>query len=239
MRCLIPLFLFLALPTYATLIDTDRDSFVDPSTKLEWMDFGVNKGMSYRDVERELLVGGLFDKWRLPSSDEVYSLWFTQIAILGDYYNYNYAAPSYRGSITDQTDITKPHSSFESIFDVLGARNEVYFNSTYNQWVDVSLMKFQGKAGLASIELVDREDNIGLFRDYIDLTDAPDWSSEYYYNERIERYGTLLVKDASKIPTPSTIVLMFLSLIMIIMRKPTWQTDHFRLRATLCRKCIR
>ena len=235
MRFLIPLFLFLALPTYAALIDTDRGSFIDPNTKLEWMDFDVNNGMSFRDVERELLVGGLFEDWRLPSADEVYALWDAQIAVLGDYHNYNYTAPSYRGSISDKIDISGPHSSFESIFDVLGAKNEVYFNSAYNQWVEASLMKFQGNAGLAFIELADREDNIGLFRDYIDLTDAPHWSSEYYYNERIERYGTLLVKDAIKVPTPSTLVLIFLSLIMIFVKKLGGLTGRFCLKPLINR----
>ncbi|MVB73572.1 hypothetical protein D6U90_04495 [Vibrio cholerae] len=217
MRFILVLF-FLTSPLHAALIDTERDSFVDPNTSLEWMDFGVNKGMSYRDVELELVTGGLFEQWRLPTADEVYELWFAHIASLDGYYNYNYTYPSYRGALSDKLDIEGPDSSFESLFDIMGAKNEQYYESPYEQWVDVSLMKFEGKAGLAFIELVDREDNIGLYRDYIDLTDAPDWSSEYYYNERIERYGTLLVRNAVDVPSPPTLLLMLSALGIILIR---------------------
>ena len=59
----------------AAIIDTDEDSFIDTQTGLEWMDFGINNHQSFNEVSSQLGAGGEYEDWRLPSIDEVYTMW--------------------------------------------------------------------------------------------------------------------------------------------------------------------
>jgi len=67
------LFIFTSFAASAGLIiDTDNDSFIDSSTTLEWIDFGVNNGQSFSYISSQLSIGGDYEGWRLPTIDEVY-----------------------------------------------------------------------------------------------------------------------------------------------------------------------
>ena len=54
--------------------DTSSDSFIDLSTNLEWMDFGINNGQSYNFVASQLGAGGAYEGWALASYDQVYTM---------------------------------------------------------------------------------------------------------------------------------------------------------------------
>ena len=59
------------------MVDTGNDSFIDTSTGLEWMDFGINNNQSYNYVSSQLGLGGTYESWRLATADEVYAMWTT------------------------------------------------------------------------------------------------------------------------------------------------------------------
>jgi len=66
---------FSSLSHAGLIIDTDNDSFIDATTGLEWMDFGINNGRSFDDVENNLGASGDYAGWRLPTHDEVFDMW--------------------------------------------------------------------------------------------------------------------------------------------------------------------
>ena len=57
------------------IIDTSNDSFIDTSTGLEWMDFGINNNQSYNYVTSQLGEGGVYEGWSLATSSQVYNMW--------------------------------------------------------------------------------------------------------------------------------------------------------------------
>lgn len=185
------------------IVDTDRGSFIDAITGLEWMDLGVNNGLSYNEVVEQAQSGGSFEEWRIAETHEVYALWenltvglYSSTSVNHDYFRQQVYDPTGQG--TD--------SSFEYIFDIIGFNEYLPTTDTY-----ASLAKFQGYNGLAFIEFVDRPYQDGYFRDYMDFTDAPYWSSDYYYNERADRYSTFLVRETT-VAEPATLGLLCLGL---------------------------
>ncbi|MBD3587605.1 hypothetical protein HHX48_17845 [Salinimonas sp. HHU 13199] len=57
------------------LKDTDRGSFVDLDTGLEWMDFGIVNNLPLSHVLENLSEGGDYYGWRMPNENEVNDLW--------------------------------------------------------------------------------------------------------------------------------------------------------------------
>lgn len=71
-----------------SIIDTSNDSFIDTSTSLEWMDFGINDNQSYNYVVSQLGSGGVYEEWRLPTREEVLTLWANAyLGLAADYEN--------------------------------------------------------------------------------------------------------------------------------------------------------
>ena len=66
----------------AGVINTDDNSFIDDKTGLKWMDIDVNAGESFNYVSSQLGSDGKYAGWRLPSVDEVYSMWFSAFATM-------------------------------------------------------------------------------------------------------------------------------------------------------------
>ncbi len=54
------------------ITNTDHDSFIDQTTNLEWMDFGINNHLSYNQVV-ELLATDYYG-WMLPTESQVVTL---------------------------------------------------------------------------------------------------------------------------------------------------------------------
>ncbi len=67
--------LFYTLTVNAEIIDTKKDSFIDKSTGLEWLDFGINSDYSYNEVVSLLEIGEEYDGWRLATQSNVEALW--------------------------------------------------------------------------------------------------------------------------------------------------------------------
>ncbi len=57
----------------AGIIDTANNSFIDDVTGLEWIDFGITNNQSFDSVKANL--GSTYSGWRLPTYNEVLTLW--------------------------------------------------------------------------------------------------------------------------------------------------------------------
>ncbi|MFT7109657.1 MAG: hypothetical protein ACI843_001319 [Psychrobacter glaciei] len=57
------------------ITDTNNNSFIDEATGIEWMDFGVNNVMTFREVSDELQRGGIYEGWSIASETQVMALW--------------------------------------------------------------------------------------------------------------------------------------------------------------------
>lgn len=56
------------------LVEGDKKVVLHEETGIEWMGFNGTKGMSLSYVESQMLEGGQFEGWRLPTFDEVQTL---------------------------------------------------------------------------------------------------------------------------------------------------------------------
>ena len=65
--------MLLASNVFAEFTNTAQNSFIDNSTGLEWIDFGITNNKSFNDVQAELST--TYSGWRLPTYDEVKTLW--------------------------------------------------------------------------------------------------------------------------------------------------------------------
>lgn len=213
------LFLMLSFNCFSALINTTNNSFIDSNTGLEWIDFGQTNNLSYNQVVSELEVGGLFSAWRLPTAQEVHEMWSGSIASLYNSTSNYLSSPEFDQEVFDDDRTYKIDSPFESLFDIMG------FNEFRTTGGDadtaVSLGLFQGFAGLAFLEAVDRPFQDGYYGDYLRLTDRPDWSADYYYNFADPSQSTLLVKKVSE---PNISLLLLLSLFFVT--RKVKQTHH-------------
>ena len=80
----------------AAIINADTaeyNAYQDTETGLFWLDFGENNNQSYNYVASQLGDGGEWAGWRLPTLQEVYTMW-ANVADLGnvvaDYENADY-----------------------------------------------------------------------------------------------------------------------------------------------------
>ncbi|NQY65894.1 MAG: PEP-CTERM sorting domain-containing protein [Alteromonadaceae bacterium] len=65
------------------IIDTNNDSFIDTSTGVEWMDFGINNNQTYNYVASQLGTGGIYEGWALATKDQVFTMWANAFLGLG------------------------------------------------------------------------------------------------------------------------------------------------------------
>ena len=204
------LFLTISFNCFSALINTDYDSFIDSNSGLVWIDFGQTNKLSYNEVVAELEDGGLFSAWRLPTAQEVHGMWSGSIASLYNATSNYLSAPEFDQQVFGADRSYKLNSPFESLFDIMGF-NE-FRTSGGDADTAVSLGHFQGFAGLAFLEVVDRSFQDGYYGDYLRLTDRPDWSADYYYNSAFPSQSTLLVRKVSE---PSIAALLVFSLVFL------------------------
>tara|TARA_R110000737_G_scaffold351475_1_gene393850 strand:- start:15877 stop:16572 length:696 start_codon:yes stop_codon:yes gene_type:complete len=57
------------------ITNTNNNSFINETTGLEWMDFGINNVMTFREVSDELRSGGKYEGWSIASETQVKALW--------------------------------------------------------------------------------------------------------------------------------------------------------------------
>ena len=179
----------LSLTAHAGLIDTENASFVDDTALLEWMDFGVNNGLSYNEVTSLLEDNEIYDGWRLASQRDIMGLWSNVFGAISDgYNNINHYGIGF--GRTNQTNDINGISNIENIFNVMGFNSFIGRNKYSLGW-------FEGDDG-----------NLKYFHLYNSMSDIQD-DKAYLVGEtanfntwRVRGssfYSTLLVKDYQQV----------------------------------------
>lgn len=132
---LLLIFCFLSFSVNATLIKTDHNSFIDDSSSLEWMNFGVNNGLSFNRVKELLDDNQIYSGWRLANQREVTSLWLNTFSHL-DTGTKNLNQYGQGFGRTDQVNDNFGHSVLENVFDIMGYNSLIGANEYALGWFE-------------------------------------------------------------------------------------------------------
>ena len=213
-------FIFSSFNASAGLItDTDRDSFIDSTTSLEWMDFGVNSADTYDFVASQLGTGQAYDGWRLATKDEVYNMYSNTFLTLSAEY-INPLDSVGRSTVIDGQN--KSVSVFDDIFEIMG------YNTLRREGTPFEIKwasgLFEGNDGLSLFKTYDL---VGSFEkrfsgDKVSFYDHANF--DYLSNSTSAEYSTMLIKstgsgDITSVPEPSTIAIFTLAIFGLVSRK--------------------
>ena len=191
----------------ASIINTDQDSFIDTNTTLEWMDLGLNNHQSYNYVSSQLGVGGEYEGWRLPSINEVYTMWHN-VANL-DEIEADYENPHAYGIFQLHAEDYAFQSEWDHLKYIIGVNLEQEYAGQL-VWSGVGF--FEGIDGLS---FVSYQDKAVVGNDFIRLKD--DENIDYERDTIYENWSTLLVcvecenlssEPPISVPTPSVLWLL-------------------------------
>ncbi|WP_233558180.1 PEP-CTERM sorting domain-containing protein [Alginatibacterium sediminis] len=208
----------LSLSTLANagvILDTDRDSFIDSATGLEWIDFGINNGQSYNYVSSQLNSGGVYEGWSLATSEQVYTMWANAFLGIGaDYENANHYG---RGQLHANDGQSEFGSVFSAIFLAMG-HNKKYDEGTISEHHEATgLFISQDEIGL-----VQTRSNIGPLESlFVDDTVKLKLVKNFIRPREIkdDELSTMLVRSAVDVPEPSTLAIFALGMISLTSRR--------------------
>ncbi|MGK0235249.1 MAG: hypothetical protein ACI9EK_001782 [Psychroserpens sp.] len=194
--------------------DTNNNSFIDQNTGLEWMDFGVNNGMSYNDVTLQLLAGGDYYGWKLANKSQVYEMWAN--AFLGLGASSEFPDGNGLGQLFVYDGADEIDSVFTHIFNVMGFNTNIDLASVYDR--RYSSAWFPGTEGLSYVEWRQQSDTSGIsqFGDMAALRDYQDYSSSS--DEEDIKRGTMLIR-VTDVPEPSTLAIFLLGIVGVASRR--------------------
>jgi hypothetical protein len=196
------LLLLVATSANAGLItDTTNDSFIDETTGLEWMDFGINNEHTYNQVEEQLDT--TYVGWELASQSQVLAMWSNAFAGLGTVTDNSLHMDSLRYLWFETSYATK--SRFTSIFDVMGYN---YGDARSGGW-------FEDDAnGLSYVQFADASSDSRIFANAY----GRGFSYAGHRTNTVSGNGTMLVKR-SEVPEPSTFAIFALGMIGLASRR--------------------
>lgn len=209
---LISTMLALTCSAKASLINTVNNSYVDDSTGLEWMDFGINNHYTYNEVVAELANGGVFSEWRLPSSQEVVTMW--ENIFLG--FGQDVEVETY-SSGTHFSWISASNSTgvFSSVFDTMnvptqpGGLNNLSFGARlFNGGLDLLELS-------VSREYTNNVEYTYSFLLFVYEHEAGPEGLNLLRNSSDPYIGTFLVKNASSVNVPSVLVIFVIGLLCL------------------------
>lgn len=205
----------------ALIVDTNNDSFIDTSTGLEWMDFGITNNQSFDYVSSQLVVGGVYEGWRLPNVEEVLAMWWN----IGDLDNYT---PDY--SFTDSridrryfaaddlNNDTNTESAFDQVFSIIGYNKVQPYGSTGEKFTSYGF--FEGTDSLSWLRYENYTMHPGV-PDRIIYRDDQNINSERSTTN--ELYSTLLVKadssSSTEVSEPSSLAVFGLAGLLLAGRR--------------------
>tara|TARA_R110002012_G_scaffold69609_1_gene180096 strand:+ start:5116 stop:5790 length:675 start_codon:yes stop_codon:yes gene_type:complete len=206
----------LALSTTASaglITDTANDSFIDETTGLEWIDFGVNNNQSFNYVSSQLGIGGEYEGWRLPTIEEVYAMWWN-VADLdnleADVENIDRFDEGYFYTKDNNNNINT-ESVFDDVFDIIG------YNETQPYGGGETFKAYGFFEGTGSLSWI-RYENFTLHPgvpDHLVLQDTQNIDSVRGLSD--ELYSTLLVRaDVTSVPEPSSLAILGLGLLGLL-----------------------
>jgi len=192
------------------ITDTENDSFIDETTGIEWMDFGINNHLKHGDVVAQLNVGGEYYGWALPSEEQVRTMWINAFSNLGaDTYEEDANGTEFRykdGAFEQGSVFTELLNtmSFNGLRDA-GAVNERMYS--YGRYI--------GARGMSRVTMYSYTDRLSNLNGY-DMVEFDNSPTSDYTKVRASN-STLLIKVTSgiKVSEPSTLIIFALALIGI------------------------
>jgi hypothetical protein len=200
------------------IVNTDNDSFIDTSTGLEWMDFGINNHLSHNDVVAQLDVGGEYYGWALPSEQQVRTMWLNAFSNLGaDVYEENVAD----GNFNFKDGANEQGSVFTELMNTM-SYNELR-NADANNERQYSYGRYITATGMSRVTFYAYTDRLSEQNDYDMVRFENSGSSDY--TSVNESNSTLLIKMSSvvDVPEPSTFAIFALGMIGLASRRFTLQ----------------
>ncbi|PCH94457.1 MAG: hypothetical protein COB83_11425 [Gammaproteobacteria bacterium] len=201
------------------IVDTANDSFIDTTTSIEWMDFGINNGESFNFVASQLGTGGKYFNWMLPTKEQVYAMWATAFLNLGA----DVEEPNNTG--TGQLYASDGGGVFGSVFTNIF--QSMGYNSTYSQNTGNELYQslgwFVGTDGLSYVSSNQYSDRIGIgfSPDNVTLYDSVNYDANKNYNNNT--YSTLLIKkdtlNSTTVSEPTTLAIFALAIMGLASRR--------------------
>ena len=195
------LLLLVATSANAGLItDTTNDSFIDETTGLEWMDFGVNNGHSYSQVDS--LLQSTYSGWMLATESQVLTMWHN--------------AFSGKGSVAD-------------IVHDTGSRYAYYVNNEASNKLFVDIYRSMGygyESGFKSRGWFENDTGGMSYAEFTHINEGLQFTGlygrtnnyQYFRTNGNSNHGTMLVRAAT-VPEPSTLTVFVLGMIGLVSRR--------------------
>ena len=183
------------------IVDTADDSFIDATTGLEWMDFGINNHLSYSGVVAQLPT--TYSEWRLATESEVVGLWHN--AFFGD----SSSAREYATGLL--------YSEYSAVNDAAGTSSfDAVFAAMSTNIANHALGRFERTDYGLSYALFTNYDTGGGISDraFVYGRDNP---YNVYLMSADARFSTMLVR--SPVPDPSTLAIFALGMIGLASRR--------------------
>ena len=198
------------------IVDTVNDSFIDTTTGIEWMDFGINHVYTYNYVASQLGEGGIYDGWALATAAQAYTMWTNAFLGIGA----TIESPNYYGDgqFLAQDGEGIKGSVFVDLKDIMGYNHILNGGSSIEKYEAQGIFEgYNGKAKLTyGMYLTTNYDyhwhDSAEINDYGDPDDRGDNTTT--------RYSTMLVREnIVSVPEPNTLAVFALGVIGLGIRR--------------------
>jgi hypothetical protein len=191
-------------------------TFVDTSSGLEWMDFGVNNDASRSVSSLVDNLPAIYPEWRLPTFREVIDLFVGTFEPFseGNTFDFDYDGGSTGGLFRyTVTDFATVGSAFNPIFAVMGFDKQGSFSK------EATAYFFNDIGTLSAVSYADRDPVAqGIDSSFDEITAYVGQNETVFNLSNIDEYSLLLVRS-EKVPAPETLGLISLGLLGLRMRR--------------------
>lgn len=205
---------FSKLSSASLIIDTNDNSFIDTSTRLEWMDFGINNNYSFNQVVAQLELGGEYYGWSLPTGEQVRIMWAN--AFLGIGAN-NEKINLIDNDFTVQDGENEIGSVFTETLNAMSFNLIEHAGSIDERKTGYG--RYIGDNGMSRVQLKHYTDLQGINSNY----DQVEYDSGRFsdFDRVLEKNSTLLVKVLTKVdvPEPPTLAVFILGGLGLVARR--------------------
>jgi len=204
------------------ITNTNNDSFIDETTGIEWMDFGINNHYTFNEVSSLLGKGNEYDGWRLATEKEALDLWYNAFQDHLSYFHHNYRRDGLyndfyihggrlNGTYTYDEDPKPYFSPWDEEFDAMGF-NTLTGEGTVNQRKVAQGLFINDIGNTSTLRYI----NITHDNDY-DLVSA--WGAFHKNTELKDSVDIAISTMLIKVPEPSTLVIFSLGLMALASRR--------------------
>jgi len=199
------------------IIDTNHDTFIDATTNLEFMDFGINNGKTIAEVRLQTQQGGIYEGWRVANINEAISLFnnaFTPENLARVY-----------GKVSLYHGASIQGSQWTNVFNAMGYNRTDTSRGLADASNNASAF-FDGTSGISSMGFSQQVgSNYDILRnDVIGFDDRAVKQNQYTSTAPNPVRSTLLVRDyqsttSVSVPETSTLSIFALGVLGLVARR--------------------